>query len=94
MAVIPSPIAVLSGGVKGPTALLIAGTHGDEYEGQILLQELHRGIDPAEVSGRLIVLPALNIAAVKGRTPRCQCGRSEPQQGPFRATPPGVRRSR
>ncbi|MFF2246312.1 succinylglutamate desuccinylase/aspartoacylase family protein [Arthrobacter sp. NPDC058130] len=63
-AVIPSPIAVLSGGA-GPTALLIAGTHGDEYEGQILLQELIRSIDPAEVSGRLIVLPALNIAAVR-----------------------------
>ena len=63
-AVIPSPIAVLSGGA-GPTVLLIAGTHGDEYEGQILLQELIRSIDPAEVSGRLIVLPALNIAAVR-----------------------------
>ncbi|MEV5054160.1 succinylglutamate desuccinylase/aspartoacylase domain-containing protein [Arthrobacter sp. LAR12-1-1.1] len=63
-AVIPSPIAVLSGGA-GPTVLLIAGTHGDEYEGQILLQELIRCMDPAEVSGRLIVLPALNIAAVR-----------------------------
>lgn len=63
-AVIPSPIAVLSGGA-GPTVLLIAGTHGDEYEGQILLQELIRSIDPEEVTGRLIVLPALNIAAVR-----------------------------
>ncbi|MET3920844.1 succinylglutamate desuccinylase/aspartoacylase family protein [Arthrobacter sp. UYEF20] len=63
-AVIPSPIAVLSGGT-GPTVLLIAGTHGDEYEGQILLQELIRSIDPDELTGRLIVLPALNIAAVR-----------------------------
>lgn len=63
-AVIPSPIAVLSGGA-GPTVLLIAGTHGDEYEGQILLQELIRSIDPEAVTGRLIVLPALNIAAVR-----------------------------
>jgi predicted deacylase len=63
-AVIPSPIAVLSGGA-GPTVLLIAGTHGDEYEGQILLQELIRSIDPAEVAGRLIILPALNISAVR-----------------------------
>ncbi|WP_345448394.1 succinylglutamate desuccinylase/aspartoacylase domain-containing protein [Arthrobacter gyeryongensis] len=63
-AVIPSPIAVLSGG-DGPTVLLIAGTHGDEYEGQILLQELIRTLNPAEVTGRLIILPALNIAAVR-----------------------------
>lgn len=63
-AVIPSPIAVLSGG-DGPTVLLIAGTHGDEYEGQILLQELIRTLNPDEVTGRLIILPALNIAAVR-----------------------------
>lgn len=63
-AVIPSPIAVLNGS-PGPTVLLIAGTHGDEYEGQILLQELIRSTDPADVTGRLIVLPALNIAAVR-----------------------------
>ncbi|QCP00144.1 succinylglutamate desuccinylase [Arthrobacter sp. 24S4-2] len=63
-AVIPSPIAVLNGG-PGPTVLLIAGTHGDEYEGQILLQELIRSTNPEEVSGRLIILPALNIAAVR-----------------------------
>jgi predicted deacylase len=63
-AVIPSPIAVLSGG-DGPTVLLIAGTHGDEYEGQILLQELIRSLHPDDVTGRLIILPALNIAAVR-----------------------------
>ncbi|MHC6222415.1 succinylglutamate desuccinylase [Arthrobacter sp. MMS24-S77] len=63
-AVIPSPIAVLSGG-DGPTVLLIAGTHGDEYEGQILLQELIRSLNPDDVTGRVIILPALNIAAVR-----------------------------
>ncbi len=63
-AVIPSPIAVLNGG-PGPTVLLIAGTHGDEYEGQILLQEIIRSTNPEEVTGRLIILPALNIAAVR-----------------------------
>jgi len=63
-AVIPSPIAVLNGG-PGPTVLLIAGTHGDEYEGQILLQELIRSTNPEEVTGRLIILPALNIVAVR-----------------------------
>lgn len=63
-AVIPVPIVVMSGSV-GPTALLVAGTHGDEYEGQVLLQELIREIDPAQVTGRIIVLPALNLLAVR-----------------------------
>ncbi|MGN6404563.1 succinylglutamate desuccinylase [Sinomonas sp.] len=63
-AVIPSPIAVIRGG-RGPTVLLTAGTHGDEYEGQVLLQELIRSLGPDDLDGRLIILPALNISAVR-----------------------------
>lgn len=63
--VVPVPAAVLSGGA-GPTALLVAGTHGDEYEGQVVLHRLLRDTPPEEVTGRLIVLPALNLPAVRG----------------------------
>src|SRR5271165_1445106 len=31
---IPIPVVVLRNG-DGPTALLVSGTHGDEYEGQV-----------------------------------------------------------
>jgi predicted deacylase len=62
--VIPVPIAVLNGGA-GPTVLLAAGVHGDEYEGQIALRRLLRRLDPAALSGRLIVLPACNAPAVR-----------------------------
>jgi predicted deacylase len=65
--VVPIPIAVLNGG-EGPTVLLTAGTHGDEYEGQVLLHELARTQDPVGISGRLIVLPALNLPAVQAAT--------------------------
>jgi predicted deacylase len=61
--VIPIPISVLAGGA-GPSVLLTAGTHGDEYEGQAILHELIRTLDPAVLTGRLIVLPALNYPAV------------------------------
>lgn len=56
------PVGVVAGG-KGPTMLLTAGTHGDEYEGQIALTKLLRTIDPASINGRLIVLPMLNAPA-------------------------------
>lgn len=56
------PISVIAGG-SGPTAILMAGNHGDEYEGMITLAELIRELDPAEVQGRLIILPALNAPA-------------------------------
>ena len=60
---IPVPISVIAGG-SGPTVLLTAGTHGDEYEGQVILQRLMRELDPSEVNGRLIIMPALNYPAV------------------------------
>jgi uncharacterized protein len=37
------PIAVVSNG-RGPTALFVAGNHGDEYEGQIALSKLIHGV--------------------------------------------------
>lgn len=61
---IPIPAICLRNG-DGPTALLIAGTHGDEYEGQIALMRLSRNLGPGDIKGRIIILPALNFPAVQ-----------------------------
>jgi N-alpha-acetyl-L-2,4-diaminobutyrate deacetylase len=61
------PICVVANGA-GPTALLIGANHGDEYEGPAALFELARTLDPAEVSGRIIILPALNYPAFRAGT--------------------------
>jgi predicted deacylase len=65
--IIPIPIAVIRNG-SGPTVLLTAGNHGDEYEGQITLNNLIRTLEPRHIAGRVIILPALNFpAAMAGR---------------------------
>jgi predicted deacylase len=56
------PIAIIKNGT-GPTAFLMAGNHGDEYEGQIALAKLIRALDPAQIQGRVIILPAANLPA-------------------------------
>jgi len=56
------PITVIRNG-NGPTALLMAGNHGDEYEGQIALCKLVRELDPGAIRGRVIILPAANLPA-------------------------------
>jgi uncharacterized protein len=61
---IPIPVVCIKNG-EGPTAVLIAGTHGDEYEGQIALLELARSVEVDKVRGRIIILPALNFPAVE-----------------------------
>jgi predicted deacylase len=56
------PIAVAKNG-EGPTVLLTGGVHGDEYEGPIALAKLVRSLDVSRLSGRLIVVPAVNYPA-------------------------------
>lgn len=61
------PIAVING-TPGPTALLFGGNHGDEYEGPVALTNLVRALDPAQLRGRVIVMPMLNRPAVEAGT--------------------------
>lgn len=64
---LPIPIVVLRNG-PGPTALFVAGNHGDEYEGQVALCNLARTLAPARIRGRVIILPMANFpAALAGR---------------------------
>ena len=60
---IPVPVIVICNG-SGPSVLLTAGTHGDEYEGQVILRHLIHELSPADICGRVIILPALNYPAV------------------------------
>ena len=62
--VVQIPLCVVANGI-GPTLLLTGGTHGDEYEGPLGLMDLARGIDPADVGGRIIIIPALHFPAAK-----------------------------
>jgi uncharacterized protein len=48
----------------GPVALLTAGVHGDEFEGQIALRNLARTLTPKEIQGGLLILPMANAPAV------------------------------
>ncbi|MDF2811542.1 MAG: succinylglutamate desuccinylase [Microvirga sp.] len=57
------PVAVIKNG-DGPTVILEGGNHGDEYEGPITICDMIRDLDPAEVQGRLILMPANNVHAV------------------------------
>jgi predicted deacylase len=60
------PIIVIRNG-DGPSVLLTAGNHGDEYEGQLALMKLCQALEPDMVRGRIIMLPSANYpAAIAG----------------------------
>ena len=58
------PIAVVGQG-DGPTALLMAGSQGDEYEGQIALARIARILTPESMTGRVIIVPMANAPAAQ-----------------------------
>jgi len=59
----PVPIISLKNG-PGPVALLCAGTHGDEFEGPSALMRLIADLSLDDMTGQIIVIPALNAPAV------------------------------
>ncbi len=57
------PICRLKRG-EGPSVLLMAGNHGDEYEGELALAHLVRRLDADRITGAVTILPMANAPAV------------------------------
>ncbi len=57
------PILRLKNG-EGPSVLLMAGNHGDEYEGELHLGRLMRLLDVSKLRGAVTILPMANLPAV------------------------------
>jgi predicted deacylase len=62
------PITTIRGARPGPVLALIAGNHGYEYPPILALQKLRGQIDPAELSGRILMVHAANMPSFLGRT--------------------------
>jgi len=61
------PVVSIRNG-DGPTILFTGGNHGDEYEGILALHKLGRHLLPEQIRGRVIIVPALNLPAVRAGT--------------------------
>lgn len=65
------PLAVINGaGPRKANVVCFGGTHGNEYEGQVSVWRLMHDLNPAEMSGRVILIPRLN-------PPACDAGRRD-----------------
>ncbi|MEZ6033714.1 MAG: succinylglutamate desuccinylase/aspartoacylase family protein [Planctomycetaceae bacterium] len=61
------PVTTVASG-SGPTVLILGGNHGDEYQGQIAAMKLARELTPDMVTGRIILIPSLNLPAARAAT--------------------------
>jgi predicted deacylase len=62
------PVTTVRGAKPGPVLALIAGNHGYEYPPILALQRLLAEIDPAEVSGTILMVHVANMPSFLGRT--------------------------
>lgn len=63
------PVAVVNGARPGKVLAVAAGSHGTEYASVIALEKLIGLLDPAEISGTVIILPLINVASFQKIVP-------------------------
>src|SRR3989454_7181249 len=63
------PVAVFHGAKPGPLLALVAGAHGTEYSSIISLEKLIALLNPAEISGTVIIVPLINIQSFEQKVP-------------------------
>ena len=63
------PVFVANGAKPGPVLALVSGAHGTEYASIIALEKVIDRIDPASLSGTLIVVPLLNTNSFEKKVP-------------------------
>src|SRR6266480_2212910 len=63
------PVAVFHGAKPGPVLALVAGAHGTEYTSIIALEKLIGMLNPAEISGTVIIVPLINIQSFEQKVP-------------------------
>jgi uncharacterized protein len=57
------PVAVVHGAKPGPVLALVAGAHGTEYASIVALERMIALLDPAPISGTVIIVPLVNLAS-------------------------------
>ena len=62
------PLTIINGKEDGPILTIISGQHGTEYVGIAAAVEIIRRIDPAKLSGAILVVPVVNAAGFEQRT--------------------------
>ena len=63
------PVVVVNGAKPGTVLALVSGAHGTEYVSIIAIEKLVAALDPAKVTGTVILVPLVNIASFEQKVP-------------------------
>lgn len=62
------PLLYVTGQTAGPTLVVTAAIHGDEYEGVEAIPQIFQQIEPAYLRGKLVMVPVCNMPAYETAT--------------------------
>lgn len=62
------PAVVARGREPGRTLFVVAGVHGNEYEGMEAIRHVFAGLDPARMRGTFVAVPIVNPFAYEARS--------------------------
>jgi len=62
-------VVVINGARPGPALAIVSGAHGTEYASIIAVEKLIDAVDPAQLSGTLILVPIVNVASFEQMVP-------------------------
>ncbi len=63
------PVVVVNGAKSGKVLALVSGAHGTEYASIIAIEKLIADLDPAQVTGTVILVPLVNLASFEQKVP-------------------------
>jgi uncharacterized protein len=62
-------VAVVNGARPGPVLAIVSGAHGTEYASIVAVSKLVGRLDPAELSGTVILIPLVNVPSFEQKVP-------------------------
>lgn len=63
------PVTVIHGSEPGPVLAMVAGVHGFEFASILAAERLAERVDPARLTGTLVIVRIANIPGFEGRSP-------------------------
>jgi uncharacterized protein len=63
------PVVEVTGAYDGPRLTVLAGVHGCEYAPMAAVRRWTQELDPANLRGRVLAVPVLNLPAFRARSP-------------------------
>jgi len=63
------PVVVVNGAKPGKVLALVSGAHGTEYVSIIAIEKLIAQLDPAQLTGTVILVPLINIQSFEQKVP-------------------------